>query len=376
MTRRPLMADQTLFRDPDLFEITHLPEAFPYRDAQLDDLAFALRPTLSYGASPLNTVLRGIPGTGKTTAVRRIFAEAEETTQAVVPVLVSCQTEKTQYAVFSRIFLALFGHLPPPSGVSNTRLMAGVAHALVERGAVLVVCLDDANELIPDGTLGSVLAPLLRMHEAWPGARTGVVLTLSTPEADLSRALDRATRSVLQASEIVFPPYTAEEVRGILAERVRAGLYPGVMPPAVLDLVVERAMACGDLRVGLDVVKRAVRAAEREARAVVTAGDVLAAFAVSRHLHVAMAVRALTAGERAVLDAALAEEREGGPVISGRVYGRVCEGMKYTVFHERLKKLEALRLVDLYVRPGRGRTREIVVREGVEEVLGVRIRVH
>ncbi|WP_067048863.1 ORC1-type DNA replication protein [Methanofollis ethanolicus] len=374
MTHAPLMSDQTLFRDPDLFEITHLPEAFLYRDAQVEDLTFALRPTLSYGASPLNTVLRGIPGTGKTTAVRRIFAEVEETTQTVVPVLVSCQTEKTEYAVFSRIFLALVGHLPPPSGVSTTRLMAGIAHALAERGAVLVVCLDDANELIPDGVLNQVLAPLLRMHEAWPGVRTGVVLTLSAPETDLARTLDPATRSVLQASEILFPPYAAAEVRGILADRIRAGLYPGVVPPAVLDLLVERTDACGDLRVGLDMIRRAALAAEREARTVVTTGDVLAAFAVSRHLHVAMAVRALTAGERAVLDVVLALEREGGgPVTAGMAYERVCAGGRtsYTTFHERLKKLEHLRLVDLAVRQGKGRTRVIEVRDGVEEVIPV-----
>ncbi|WP_067051114.1 ORC1-type DNA replication protein [Methanofollis ethanolicus] len=368
MTHAPLMSDQTLFRDPDLFEITHLPEVFNYRDTQLEDLAFALRPALQ-GTLPLNAVLRGTPGTGKTTAVRLLFAEVEETTQTVVPVLVPCQTEKTEYAVFSRIFTALVGHLPPPSGVSTTRLMAGIAHALAERGAVLVVCLDDATWLLPDGTLDSVLAPLLRMHEAWPGVRTGVVLTLSSPETDLSRALDPATRSVLQASEVLFPPYTAAEVRGILGDRVKAGLYPGVMPPAVLDLVVERTMACGDLRVGLDLVKRAVRAAEGAGRTEVTAGDVLAAYPVSKHLHAALAVRSLTAGERAVLDAALALEGEGGTATSGQVYGRVCDEMSYTAFHERVRKLEALRLVDLAVWPGRGRTRVVVVREGVEEVV-------
>jgi len=42
--------------------------------------------------------------------------------------------------------------------------------------------------------------------------------------------------------------------------------------------------------------------------------------------------------------------------------------MSYTVFHERLRKLEFLRLLDLTVRQEKGRRREIFVREGVEEV--------
>ncbi|WP_342676367.1 hypothetical protein [Methanofollis sp. UBA420] len=46
MTPSHLRADRTLFRDPDLFEFDHLPEAYTYRDTQVRELAFALRPTL------------------------------------------------------------------------------------------------------------------------------------------------------------------------------------------------------------------------------------------------------------------------------------------------------------------------------------------
>jgi cell division control protein 6 len=363
------MSDQTLFRDPDLFEFDRLPEVFNYRDAQMEDLAFALAPALG-GASPLNTVLRGLPGTGKTTAVRRIFAEVEETTQRVVPAFVPCQTDQTVYTVYSRIYLALFGHLPPESGVSNRRVLGKIAHALIERGAVLIVCLDDADVLVAGGVLQQVLAGILRMHEGWPGARAGVVLTVSDPDVDFARVLNPATVSVLRASEVYFPPYTATEVRGILGDRLRAGLYPGVVAPPVLDLLVERTMACGDLRVGIDMVRRAARAAERAGRTAVTEEDVLAAYAVSQHVHLQMAVVSLSAGERAVLDAALslAGEEE---VTSGRVYERVCEGerMSYAAFHERLRKLERLKLVDLVRRRWPVNTRVVEVREGVEEVV-------
>lgn len=44
MAPSPLMADQTLFSDPDIFETTHLLEVFNYRDPQVKNLAFALRP--------------------------------------------------------------------------------------------------------------------------------------------------------------------------------------------------------------------------------------------------------------------------------------------------------------------------------------------
>ncbi|MBP2145129.1 Cdc6-like AAA superfamily ATPase [Methanofollis sp. W23] len=99
------------------------------------------------------------------------------------------------------------------------------------------------------------------------------------------------------------------------------------------------------------------------------AEDVLAGAAASAHLHLAMTVRALPASERLVLKAVVAEGLMGVQAISGRVYERVCEEepMSYTVFHEQLKHLEALRLLEVYVWPGKGR--EILVREGVEEVV-------
>ncbi|MGE4375098.1 MAG: hypothetical protein AB7D01_05255 [Methanoculleus sp.] len=56
---------------------------------------------------------------------------------------------------------------------------------------------------------------------------------------------------------------------------------------------------------------------------------------------------------------------EAGPVIAKKVYERLGERehMSYTVFHERLRKLEFLRLLDLTVRQEKGRTRVIEVRE-------------
>jgi len=118
-------SDHTIFRDRDVLEFDHVPEQFNYRDAQMKDLAYALSPGI-HGSRPLNAILRGLPGTGKTTSVKRIFAEAEETTKRMIPVYVNCQSERTLYAILSQIHSRLFGHSPPvlgiPAGNSSTRL--------------------------------------------------------------------------------------------------------------------------------------------------------------------------------------------------------------------------------------------------------------
>ena len=129
-----LMADQTLFRDRDVFEIDHIPDQFEYREAQLRELAFSLGPGL-HGSRPLNTILRGLPGTGKTTSVHRIFSEIDETTKRLVPVYVNCQNERSRFSVFAKIHLKLFGHLPPPTGISFGKILHDICKGMIERNS-------------------------------------------------------------------------------------------------------------------------------------------------------------------------------------------------------------------------------------------------
>ncbi|WP_160329541.1 Cdc6/Cdc18 family protein [Methanofollis ethanolicus] len=145
-----------------------------------------------------------------------------------------------------------------------------------------------------------------------------------------------------------------------------------MVPPAALDLVVRRAVACGDSRVGLGLLKEAVLHTERAGRTAAEAGDVEAAVAVARHAHLAAGVRALTPPETAVLSVLAGMARRGEETTSGRVYEAVSaiEPMSYMMFFERLERLDALHLVATRQRrKGQGRTREIVVREGVGDAV-------
>ena len=74
MKKNLLMWDQTLFKDIEVFDIDYVPEQFEYRDEQIQELAYAVRPALA-GGRILNTVCRGVPGTGKTTSVKKLFEE-------------------------------------------------------------------------------------------------------------------------------------------------------------------------------------------------------------------------------------------------------------------------------------------------------------
>ncbi len=370
MKKNLLMWDETLFRDPEVFEIDYVPEQFHHREAQMRELAFQIRPGLR-GGRPLNTICKGLPGTGKTTSVKKLCSEIEETTRKLVPIYVNCQIDNTKFAIFSQIYRKLAGHLPPSSGTSFKQVFDAVARIIQREDQVLLVILDDANYLLYENELNKVLYTLLRSHEVYPGTRIGVVLIVSDMAVDMTRELDARVASVFRPTEIYFPPYTEEEIRQILQERVLQGLYPGVLPAEMSELVVEQTMKSGDLRVGIDLLKRAVLNAEHDARRTVNRDDICKAYEISRYLHLSFTVRVLKTEEKQLLQR-IAEMSGGDQEMNaGEVFNQVKEPMqiRYTKFYEMVKKFDALRLINLHYREGRGRTRLISLRYEPEKVL-------
>jgi cell division control protein 6 len=372
LTRHLLNWDETLFRDSEVFDPDFVPEQFNFREAQLRELAFQLRPGLR-GARPLNTVCRGPPGTGKTTTVRKLFAEVEEATKTLVPVYVNCQLDNTTFGIISEVYNQLSGHLPRSSsgGVSTKKVFDAVARLLEHDSQILAIALDDANYLLFNNELNRVLYTLLRTHEIHPGTKIGVIVILSDLSVNLPERLDARVQSVFRPGEVYFNPYAADEVRVILDERARQGFYPGVLSVDELDLVVDQTMKSGDLRVGIDLLKRAGIAAEMDGRRRIEEGDICRAYSASRFLHLDAVIRTLRGEERDVLEALAQASAESDEVTSGKIYGRVRQelGLGYTRVWEIVTKFEAMHLVEIHYRPGRGRTRTVSLRYEPEQIL-------
>ncbi|QYZ79926.1 ORC1-type DNA replication protein [Methanofollis formosanus] len=373
MKKDLLMWDETLFRDPEVFEIDYVPEQFNHRETQMRELAFQITPGLR-GGRPLNTICRGLPGTGKTTSVRKLLGQVEEHESKLVPVYINCQIDNTKFAVFAQIYQKLSGRHPPASGTSFKQIFDFVARRLQKEEKVLLVALDDANYLLYENEINKILYPLLRSHEAYPGTRIGVITIISDMNVDLSREVDPRVASVFRPTEIYFPPYGTDEVRHILSERVMTGLYPGALSDAMLDLVVEQTMKSGDLRVGLDLLKRATLNAETAARRQVEEDDICRAYEVSKYLHLTFTLRTLKDEEKDLMRiiATLSREKdEKEEMNAGGVYEKAKEHMKlgYTRYYEIVKKLDAMRLINLNYRQGRGRTRVISLRYDPNRIL-------
>jgi cell division control protein 6 len=349
--------DESVFRDEHVFEIDYVPETFRHRSSQMEGLKYALRPAVR-GSRPLNALVQGPPGTGKTTAVHKLFDELTGQ-PGVRTVRVNCQVDSTRYAVFSRVFEGIFDYEPPSSGISFKKLFGQVTDRLAEQDEVLVVALDDVNYLFYEGEASDTLYSLLRAHETQGEARIGVIVVSSDLSLELIEELDGRVQSVFRPEEVYFPVYGEGEIADILGERAERGFNEDVVSPAVLDRVAELTADSGDLRVGIDLLRRAGLNAEMRASRTVSVDDVEEAYEQSKYVHLSHSLRALSEGERELVR--VVAEHEGEQ--AGEVYEAFHDAtdLGYTRYSEMVNKLDQLGLVETEYADveGRGRSRAL-----------------
>ncbi|MFB6173865.1 MAG: ORC1-type DNA replication protein [Halobacteriales archaeon] len=349
--------DESVFRDEHVFEIDYVPEAFLHRERQMEQLKYALRPAVR-GSRPLNVLAQGPPGTGKTTAVQKLFDELH-LQSGVRTVRVNCQVDATRYAVFSRLFEATFDYEPPSSGISFKKLFRQLTEELVEADETMVVALDDVNYLFYEGEASDTLYSLLRAHEIKSGAKIGVITISSDPALEIIEELDGRVQSVFRPEEVYFPVYDEPEVADILGERVDRGFHDGAVPTTVLDRAATLTAESGDLRVGIDLLRRAGLNAEMRASRTLSVGDVEDAYEASKYVHLSRSLRTLSDSERALVEVLIEHSGER----AGDVYEAFHErtDLGYTRYSEIVNKLDQLDVIEATYTTveGRGRSREL-----------------
>ncbi len=349
--------DESVFRDEHVFEIDYVPETFHHRERQMDQLKYALRPAVR-GARPLNVFAQGPPGTGKTTAIQKIFDELH-LQSGVKTVRVNCQVDATRYAVFSRLFEATFDYEPPSSGISFKKLFTQITEHLTDEDETLIVALDDVNCLFYEDEASDTLYSLLRAHETHAGARIGVIIVSSDPALEAIEQLDGRVQSVFRPEEVFFPPYDTPEIVDILQERIDRGFHEGAVPPTVLDRGAELTAESGDLRVGIDLLRRAGLNAEMRASRELSIEDVDDAYEASKYVHLSRSLQTLSESERALVEVLVEHSGER----AGEVYEAFHEktDLGYTRYSEIVNKLDQLDVIEATYTSveGRGRSREL-----------------
>jgi archaeal cell division control protein 6 len=362
-----LLYDETIFKNIDVFNPDYIPENFKYRESQMEALALCLRPAIR-GGRPVNALILGSCATGKTTAVKKIFEMVENTSDKIICVYVNCQLNTTRFNIFSQIYNKIFGHMPPETGVPFSRIYQSIMQELVQEKKSLIVALDDVNYLFHSKNANKIFYDILRAHEVFSGARTGLFAILS--DIEFRYVLDKNVSSIFIPQEIVFEPYNRDEIGNILKERVNIGFYPDVISDDLLAEIKEQTISKGDLRVGIDLLRISGNLAEAEASRSIKKSHLKDALKNTVSISLTHTLKSLSDDEKTMLESILTSNSDR--LVSGQLYEVFSEktNSSYASFNRILSKLEFLRLIDTkFTGEGvKGHSRIIILRFEPKEI--------
>lgn len=361
-----LLYDETLIKNDQVFDPEYTPERFGFRDSQLQQLYVNLRPCIR-GRTPINTLLLGPCGTGKTTSAKIAFDNTEKSSDKIVCVYINCQFNSTPFQVFSQIYQKVIGHRPPETGVPLTRIQNQIMKKLQRSDRCLVVALDDIDHLFYDKYADDILYDILRAHEKYPGIKTGIFGILS--ENEFRFVLATKVNTVFNPREVFFDPYTRSQTFDILKDRVQKGLVQGVLSQELLKYITDLTMGSGDLRVGIELVYRSALQAEADGSRTVEQKHVDEAYSTeAKVIHLKRMLQGLEQAEKTLLKT-LAENK--GEMTSKKLSTAFEErtGHKSKKYNAIVKKLEVLRLIDAPYIKKVGRSRRIILRHDEEDII-------
>jgi cell division control protein 6 len=361
-----LFFDETLFKNIEAFNPDYIPENFMHRKTQMEALALSIRPALRNGR-PVNAVVLGSCATGKTTAIKKIFEMVEKASDRIVCVYINCQIHTTRFGIFSKIYQKIFGHTPPETGVPFSRIYQNIMQHLSSEKKSLIVALDDINYLFYSKNANKIFYDILRAHEAFEGVKTGVFAILS--DIEFRFILDKNVNSTFIPQEIIFNPYTKEEMLDILKERAKIGFYPDVISDELIYEIAEYTSSSGDLRVGIDMIRISGNLAEADASRSIEKRHIQEALKSTGSINLTYTLKSLSDDEITMLDVIRSSKTD---LRAGELYKAFSQKTKssYASFNRILNKLEFLRLIDTrFTGKGvKGNSRVIILRFEREEI--------
>jgi len=372
---------QDIFKDRTALRATYVPESLPYRDDQMNKIGSILGPALR-GAPPSNILCYGKTGTGKTVVARYVLdllvrKAKESRLTPPLTALINCRIVGTNYRVLRQLCDAINATMPDGSDVPFTGLPTDEIRSIFKKQldsdqSIMVVVLDEVDYLVKrDVSQGNdILYGLTRMNSELERSRISIIGISN--DLTFKEMLDPRVLSTLGEEEVIFAPYNAVELRGILQQRVEIAFNKdAVADEGVINLVgALAAQEHGDARRALDLLRTAGELAERRGDAKVSQEHVRDAQKVIERDTITEAVKTLPMQSKAVLFAVYALADKGqNDIVTGEcfnVYSDIAKTLSLDILTQRrvsdlISELDMLGLINTTViSKGRyGRTKKI-----------------
>ena len=265
-------AGKTLIKNSRTLTIDYVPERLPFRDGETKTIAQALSVVLK-GVRPSNLLLFGKPGTGKTAVaknvIERLRKKANELGIEVMVPFINAKTANTAYKVLYEIAedmginkgeKKLQVHF---TGLSMGEATDRILDFIQKRKFHVILVMDEIDSLVDkngDDILYNFTRANERIYEGGFVSLIGISNSLTFKDK-----LDPRVRSSLSEEEMVFNPYTIEQLQKILSDRAKLAFNDDAISGAAINLCAAMAgKENGDARRAIDLLRVSAEIAERE----------------------------------------------------------------------------------------------------------------
>ncbi len=238
----------TIFQDEIALDFDYIPKVLKHRENEQKYVASCITPLLQ-GRSGKNLFITGKPGIGKTAAVRWVLRELEQETSEVHTIYINCWKTNTAFKILNEICQQIGYRFV--QNKNTEELLKDVASIINKNAAVFV--LDEVDKLEEESIIYALLEDIFRK-----------TIILITNEKEFLAKLDSRIKSRLLPETLEFREYNYEELKDILEERKRYAFFPNVWDNEAFKLIVDKTFEFGDVRVGLDLMRKSGLIAEEK----------------------------------------------------------------------------------------------------------------
>ncbi len=305
-----------LIKCEQAFTSHSLPSELVNRKKEVEIVTEAITP-LVQGLSPINLFIYGATGSGKTTCVKFVLNQIKTQYPTLLTVYANCWRYSTRMAIYSLIANAL-GEPLPRRGLAIDEVFTRIAEVIDKTNQKLVIVLDNIDGLFANGQEKLLLdLSYLDKNNAL------CVICISNREKTLQQ-IETESKNHLRLAKVEFKPFNHNEMEEILIKRTENNIAIESIEDGVISICSAKAAATGNARIGLELLWKAAKNAERQGRNKILIQDVEAA------------EHALNYEPRQVTDKSVSEEEQ--IILDILKTGEKTSTEIYVLYNDKLKR--------------------------------------